>query len=67
MVPPMQSEGVFVFSGGEGVGPGIVDFGPLPGPTRPRGSLGKVTAGPPVICTDFQLGRQMLKPFCEVC
>ena len=28
----------FFFLGG--VGPEIVDFGPLPGPTRPRGGLG---------------------------
>ncbi len=30
-----------------GVGPEIVDLGPLPGPTRPRGGLGKAPAGPP--------------------
>jgi hypothetical protein len=44
----------FVFCFG-GVGPEIVDVGPLPGPTRPPvGGLGKAPAGAPSICTDFQ-------------
>ncbi len=30
------------------IGPEIVDFGPLPGPTRPRGGLGKAPAGAPL-------------------
>ena len=49
-----------------GVGPEIVDFCPLPGPTRPRGGFGKAPAGRPrSICTDFQPGRPILKPFRE--
>jgi hypothetical protein len=32
----------------EGVGPELVDFGPLPGPTRPRGGLGRAPAGAPL-------------------
>ncbi len=31
-----------------GVGPEIGDFGPLPGPTRPRRGLGKAPAGAPL-------------------
>ncbi len=38
--------GVFRFvSGRRGVGPENLDFGPLPGPTRPRRGLGKAPAG----------------------
>ncbi len=41
----MQSKELLVFvGGGEGLGPEIVDFGPLPGSTRPRGALGKAPA-----------------------
>ncbi len=39
---------VFSFSRGWGVGPEIVDFGPLPGPTQPRGALGKAPFGAPL-------------------
>ena len=31
-----------------GVGPKIIDFGPRPGPTRPRCGLGKAPAGAPL-------------------
>ncbi len=37
--------GVFV---GGGVGPGSTDFGPLLGPARPQGGLGKAPAGAPL-------------------
>ncbi len=56
---------VFCFCFGAVVGPEIVDFGPLPGQTRPRGDWGK--PGPRSISTDFLLGRRIIRPFCEVC
>ena len=37
--PPMQSKEFLGYIGGRG--PEIVDLGPLPGPTRPRGGPGK--------------------------
>ncbi len=39
---------VFRFLLGGGEGHEIVDFGPLPGPTRPRGGLEKAPAGAPL-------------------
>jgi hypothetical protein len=52
----------FSFGGGK-VGPEFVDFGPLLGHgwawERPR-------PGPRSICTEFQPGRQILKPSGEV-
>jgi hypothetical protein len=44
----MQPKGFLFFSGRVGVGPETVDFGLLPGPTRPRGGLGKAPAGAPL-------------------
>ncbi len=43
--------------------PEIVDFWPLPGPTRPGRGLRKTPAS---ICTDAQPGTPILKPFREV-
>ncbi len=47
---PIQSiiYGWEAVSGGGGVGPDIVDFGPRPGPIRPRGGLGKAAVGAPL-------------------
>ncbi len=47
--PPMQPNGFLGFFGeGGGIGPEIVDFGPLPGPTRSQGGLGNAPAGAPL-------------------
>ncbi len=59
---PMQFNEILSFSGG---GPEMFDFGPFPGPTRPRGSLGKVPARS--ISTDLQPVRPLLRQLREVC
>ncbi len=41
---------VFRFCVWGGLGPEIFDFGPLPGPTRPRGGLGKSPGRGPARC-----------------
>ena len=51
----------FCFVGGVGVGSDIVDFGPLPGPTRPLGVWERPRPGRRLICTDFQPGRPILR------
>ena len=43
-----KQTGFSFFFSGRGVGPDIVDLGPLPGPTRPRGGLKKAPAGAPL-------------------
>ncbi len=45
----MKSKGLFVFSGGAGVGPEIADFGAASRPNpAPGGGLGKAPAGAPL-------------------
>ena len=39
--PARSEKASFLCLGRGGVGPDMVDFGPLPSPTRPRGGLGK--------------------------
>ncbi len=39
---------VFIFVCGEGIGPELVEFGALPGPTQPQWGLGKPAAGAPL-------------------
>ncbi len=57
---------VFRFFAGGGGGSEIVDFGPLPGPTRPPGAWERPRTGPRSIRIDVQLGRPIPMPFREV-